>query len=107
MTQRGALNGPNDTVAAYGRSLGWNLRPRTVLVEGTTDVDLFRLAARLELEKTGIDLMGGELAVIAAGERARGDARCLSRTYLSPRLRTNIFIAKRVATLPVHRFVRQ
>ena len=36
--------------------LGWNLRPRTVIVEGSTDVTLFQLAARLERDATGADL---------------------------------------------------
>jgi hypothetical protein len=42
-----------DYVELYAKSLGFAIKPRTVLVEGTTDVDLFRLAARLEYEKSG------------------------------------------------------
>jgi|GEM_PF-1596570 hypothetical protein len=83
-----------DTVASYGRSLGWDLRPRTVLVEGTTDAALFHLAAHHELKKTGTDLFAGGLAIIASGEGDQGGTRgvsreliCLqgyARTYLQP-----------------------
>jgi hypothetical protein len=83
-----------DTVASYGQSLGWGLRPRTVLVEGTTDVAFFQLAARLEKEKNGTDLFAGGLAVIAAGEGDQGGTRgiirelnalrCLARVSLMP-----------------------
>lgn len=71
-----------DTVAAYGRLLGWNLRPRTVLVEGTTDEALFHLAARLEYEKTGIDLFADELTVIAAGKGDQGGTRGVNRELI-------------------------
>ena len=42
-----------DFVERYGQSLGLAIRPRTVVVEGTTDVELFRQSARLERQKTG------------------------------------------------------
>lgn len=81
-----------DRIADYGQSLGWNLRRRTVLVEGTTDVTLFKLAARFELQRSKIELFGDELTIIAAGERDEGGAqgitrelitlRCLARTDL-------------------------
>lgn len=60
-----------DPVARYGMALGLTVRPRTVLVEGHTDVDLFHLAARLEAEASGLDLLGKDLAIVAAGA---GDA---------------------------------
>lgn len=82
-----------DPVARYGRSLGLTFRPRTVLVEGTSDVDLFQLAARLEHEASGIKLLNHEFTVIAAGEGDRGGTngvirelialRGYARTYLS------------------------
>lgn len=68
-----------DTVAAYGRSLGWDLQPRTVLVEGTKDLALFQLAARLEREKTGTDLFGNGLGIIAPGEGDQGGTRGVIR----------------------------
>ena len=47
-----------DFVARYAKGEGLAIRKRTVLVEGTTDVELFQLAARLEHERTGTDLLG-------------------------------------------------
>ncbi|MDS0849098.1 hypothetical protein [Burkholderia cenocepacia] len=76
---------PPDFVAIYGASLGFSFRSRTVLVEGTTDVDLFKLAARLEFDKTGIDLLGDELAIVAAGERDRGGTHGVIRELVSLR----------------------
>ena len=34
-----------DIVAVYGRSRGWQVRRRTILVEGTSDVQLIEFAA--------------------------------------------------------------
>lgn len=56
-----------DFVERHGLGLGLALRPRTVFVEGTSDEDLFRMAALFEKQKTGIDLTGDGLAVLAAG----------------------------------------
>ena len=84
----------SNIVILYGQSHGWDLRSRTVLVEGTTDEALFQLAARLELEKTGVDLLADELAIIAAGEGEQGGTpgvirelntlRSLARASLMP-----------------------
>lgn len=68
-----------DSVARYGMALSFAVRPRTVLVEGTTDAELFELAARLEREATGIDLLGAELAIIAAGVGDLGGTRGVIR----------------------------
>lgn len=83
-----------DTVSEYGAALGWEIRPKTVLVEGTTDVNLLNLAAKLTLSCTGTDLFNDELAIIAAGEGERGGThgvirelvafRGLARTVLLP-----------------------
>jgi hypothetical protein len=83
-----------DAVAAYARSLGWDIRPRTVLVEGTNDVALFELAARAERKKTGTDLFADGLAIIAAGDGDQGGTRgvirelnalrCFARASLMP-----------------------
>lgn len=82
-----------DFVARYALSQGWRLKLRTVLVEGTSDVTLFGLAAKLFLNSTGKDLLDN-LAILAAGEGDRGGThgvvrelvtmRNLSRAYLSP-----------------------
>lgn len=82
-----------DIVALYGASKGWRLRPRTVLVEGTSDVSLFELAAHLFQRDSGKALLA-DLAIVAAGERERGGTsgvvrelvglRNMASTYLSP-----------------------
>jgi len=68
-----------DPVALYAMGLGFSIRSRTVLVEGTSDADLFRLAAKLELQATGVDYFGNDLAVIAAGEGDHGGTRGVIR----------------------------
>lgn len=72
-----------DHIARYGQALGWTLRPKTLLVEGTSDVEIFELAARLEREATGQDLIGTDLAIIAAGERDRGGTQGVIRELVS------------------------
>jgi len=74
-----------DPVARYAMALGFAIRPRTVLVEGTTDVELFHLTTRLERETTGIDLLGEDLAIVAAGERDRGGTRGVIRELIALR----------------------
>ena len=83
-----------DAVAQYGKALGLDVRVRTVLVEGRTDADLFSLAAMLERESTGIELLGGDLAILPAGDGELGGTtgvirellcfRGLARTCLEP-----------------------
>lgn len=82
-----------DIVSIYGHSHGWQLKPKTVLVEGTSDVSLFERAAELYLKETGKDILG-DMAIVAAGERDRGGVkgvvrelvtlRNLAAGYLSP-----------------------
>jgi hypothetical protein len=61
-----------DAVQLYAAAQGYEVRRRTVVVEGTTDVDLFCLAARLERQASGVDLLGDDLAFAAAGLGDRG-----------------------------------
>lgn len=68
-----------DVVAVYGQRNGWNLKRRTFLVEGVTDEQLFKLAARLEFNKTGIDLFSDGLEIIAAGIGDAGGTRGVIR----------------------------
>jgi hypothetical protein len=68
-----------DPVARYAMGLGLAIRNRTILVEGTTDAELFQLAARLEREATGIDLLGADLAIVAAGSGDLGGTRGVIR----------------------------
>ena len=74
-----------DSVARYGMALGFTIQARTVLVEGTSDVDLFQLAARFEYEKSGVNLLGNDLAIVAAGERDRGGTRGVVRELVALR----------------------
>lgn len=74
-----------DYVARYATALGLAVLPRTVLVEGTSDVDLFQLAARLEHDRTGLQLVGRDLAIVAAGEGDRGGTSGVIRELLSLR----------------------
>ncbi len=83
-----------DDVTRYGINRGIEVKPRTVLVEGNTDVNLFKVAANLEREATGISLLGNDLAIAAAGDGINGGAggvvhqllffRGLARACLSP-----------------------
>ena len=83
-----------DLVASYARARGWNLRRRTILVEGTTDEDLFALARRLEMQRSGVDLYANGLSVVASGIGDQGGAkavvrelsalRCMAHASLTP-----------------------
>jgi len=79
-----------DAVARYGLAIGFSVRNRTVLVEGTTDADLFRFAARLEFEFSGISLLGTDLAVVAAGSGNCGGTRGVIRELLALRAMARI-----------------
>ena len=61
----------NDFIQQFGESKQWLIKPKTVFVEGTTDVGLFELTARLNLKEKNIDLLS-DLAIVAAGEGERG-----------------------------------
>ncbi|MGN6139337.1 MAG: hypothetical protein ACTHNV_10660 [Ralstonia sp.] len=74
-----------DAVARYGAALGLTVRSRTILVEGTTDAELFEFASRMEYEVTGMDLLGQELAFVAAGERDRGGTHGVIRELIALR----------------------
>jgi hypothetical protein len=63
-----------DAVSRYAASRGIAVLPRTVLVEGTTDEFIFRRAAALEQENSGISLLGGDLQISAAGRQDNGGA---------------------------------
>lgn len=73
-----------DIVAKYGLSRGWHLYPRSVLVEGTSDVSLFKLAANLFRKETGKKLLA-DLAIIEAGDGDRGGARGVIRELVTLR----------------------
>ena len=61
------------------------IRQRTVLVEGTTDVDLFKLAVDLELKKNNIDLLDDDLSIVSAGSGDHGGANGVIRELIALR----------------------
>lgn len=72
-----------DSVEQYGLAVGFVVCPRTVLVEGTSDVGLFQMAASFEREASGVNLFGKDLAIVAAGERDRGGTHGVIRELIS------------------------
>jgi hypothetical protein len=73
---------PIDPVAVYATSLGYAVRPKITLVEGTTDVALLQRAAKLESQQTGAHLIGDDLCIIPAGEGDLGGTRGVIRELL-------------------------
>jgi hypothetical protein len=92
-----------DTVARYGQVLGWELRYRKVLVEGTTDVDLLILAARLEKEATGTELLGLDLAIVPAGAGDRGGTQGVIRELICLRGYARTCLSR--SGRPIYRFI--
>lgn len=93
---------PVDYVAHYGVSKGWLLKPRSVLVEGTSDVALFGLAAALYGKGRGKDLLA-DLAIVAAGEGDRGGTQGVVRELLGLRAIASAYLAP--SGRPVYRFI--
>lgn len=73
-----------DAIATYGMSKGWQLRKYIVLVEGTSDEALFKLAGEL-LRPSGIELLGEEISIVAAGENERGGTFGVGRELITLR----------------------
>lgn len=83
-----------DPVAMYAQASGLDVNFNTVLVEGTSDVAFFTIAAELELRESGNNLFANDFAVVAAGERDQGGVdgllrelitfRQISKNYLGP-----------------------
>ena len=92
-----------DPVQRYASTLGFRAQLRTVLVEGTTDVDLFRLAAHWEKKVSGIDLFAGGFAIVAAGIGQRGGTAAVVRELLSLRAVARTLL--RPDGRPTYRFV--
>lgn len=82
-----------DIVARYGISRKWQLHKRSVVVEGTSDVTLYGLAADHYFRKHRKALLA-DMAIVAAGEGDRGGThgvirelvtlRSLAAVHLSP-----------------------
>jgi len=92
-----------DPVARYGLALGFRIRARTVLVEGTTDVDLFGLAARLERAAGGVDLLDDRFTVVAAGQGDAGGTRGIIRELISLRAVARSYLTREGR--PLYRFI--
>ena len=61
-----------DLVLAYAMARGWHIGKKTVILEGTTDENVYKLARELERDNSGTDLFAGDLCLIAAGEGEKG-----------------------------------
>lgn len=70
---------PGAFVRDFGRRLGWDVSTCNIMVEGTTDVIYFRVAAQLHEEATGLSLLGDGLSVFAVGDRDRGGTNAMLR----------------------------
>jgi hypothetical protein len=73
-----------DMVATYAASKAWNLRPNIVLVEGTSDEALFKLADEIVIANGGL-LLGDEICIVAAGQRDRGGTYGVARELITLR----------------------
>ena len=73
-----------DAIATYGMSKGWSLLRRIVLVEGTTDEALFKLTDELA-RSIGVELLGQEISVVAAGMQDRGGTFGVGRELITLR----------------------
>ena len=70
-----------DSLAAYAKFKGYPVRSRIIVVEGTSDADLFFLASELLRKKTGVNLME-DVAFVPAGEKNEGGVRGVVRELL-------------------------
>ena len=61
-----------DLMQQWAEAVGIVIRERTVIVEGTSDVEMFALAARLFRASTGANLLDDRIAITAGGEGTDG-----------------------------------
>jgi hypothetical protein len=66
-------------VEGFAATLGWNIRECNVIVEGTSDVTLFWLAAALHHERHNIAILGDRIAILAAGKGNDGGVDGVNR----------------------------
>lgn len=66
-------------VEGFAATLGWRICPRNVIVEGTSDVRLLTLAARLYLECHNVAILGDQLAILHPGSGDDGGVDGLNR----------------------------
>lgn len=68
-------------VDAFAGKLGWRLARGNVVVEGTSDVALLNIAANLYHNSHGVDLLGTELSIIAAGYGDEGGVDGINKRF--------------------------
>ena len=93
----------SDHVSEFGRAKGWLIRPRAILVEGTSDVDLLVHAARKYRARTGEELLGEKLAVLEAGAKDEGGALGVARELITLRNVAQYVLTKKGR--PKYRFI--
>lgn len=74
-------------VEIFAAQVGWpRLGACTVIVEGTSDVEMLELARRLHRDACGVDLFAGGFSVVPAGVRERGGVDGVYNMLLAARM---------------------
>ncbi|MGE8328668.1 hypothetical protein [Pseudomonas urmiensis] len=90
-------------VKEFTARLGWHVARGNVIVEGTSDVKIIELAAKLYKETHEIELLGEDLSVIAAGLGDEGGVNGINKRYQAIR---QIAAAETAFNQrPAHRFI--
>lgn len=66
-------------VESFASTLGWNVRECNVIVEGTSDVEVFWLAASLYYQRHQTAILGDRIAILPAGKRNDGGVDGVNR----------------------------
>ena len=72
---------PGDLVKEYAGRKGWKLKRRNLMLEGDSDVNYFRLAARRYNEKKGLNIIGRDFDIFSAGTGDSGGTRGLLEEF--------------------------
>ncbi len=72
---------PNAGCEWYAATYGWSLLAGNVMVEGTSDVAYFQLAAKLNQVALGTSLLGKDLSIFPAGEEDDGGTFGISEKF--------------------------
>jgi hypothetical protein len=91
-----------DLVERYAAEHNLRIANRTLLVEGTTDVELFTQCAK-ERNGGAMKLIGQDFSVVAAGERDRGGANGVVRELIALRQNARNILDSR--GFPKYRFI--
>lgn len=90
-------------VKEFAARLGWRVARGNVIVEGTSDVKIIELAAKLYKETHKVELLGEDLSIIAAGLGGEGGVDGVNKRYQAIRQ-----VAAAEVTFnqrPSHRFI--